>query len=518
MKNREGLELLEISNLRGLKVQNLIYIVGAGLLGLLIVQWLTPMIWGADGYYHIRLAEMFRSGGFLKTLPQARFSYFADRFSNKDWLYHLLLVPFTGFGNVFVGAKWAAFVFGGVFYSSLILIASYYVSSAGLILVGVAPFLSSHFIQTLSRPRPMVLGITLGLWVVHFLLLRKNKGVFWSSLVYSMMHITAPLVIGYSVVVGFWRWLFRENSRFVTWNLKGVMVAFLGVLLGFVLHPNFPNNFFYFYLNGILVPFFAASWGVLELGAEFFPMTTLDYFSKYPVIILGLLFMVLVVLVERPRVKQRTQIMFLLASVFVVMGMMSQRYISHGYPFMILSLGMFVSDWQQSKNFKKFLIKIDKALNLIMITGMVLVLGMVFGSFKKIVVAARGTTIMNGHYESMGKWLEENVPNNELIFHANWSDSQYFIGINPKNDYFVTMDPVYMWHKNQELYKLYRAVSFGQLEDPYIVLRDTFKVNYGYVGKNYFSVLADQVESDERFEVMKEDQFGLIFKLVELKD
>ena len=96
-----------------------------GWLGLLIIQWLTPKIWGADGYLHVRMAEMIKNDGLLKSLPQARFSYFLDKFSDKDWLYHVLLVPFTLSSNIFVGAKWASLLFGGVFYSSLVIIASY---------------------------------------------------------------------------------------------------------------------------------------------------------------------------------------------------------------------------------------------------------------------------------------------------------------------------------------------------------------------------------------------------------
>jgi hypothetical protein len=180
---------------------------------------------------------------------------------------------------------------------------------------------------------------------------------------------------------------------------------------------------------------------------------------------------------------------------------------------MVLSLAMFVSDWHRDKEFKKFLKKIEGAVNLIMVSGLIIVILLIFSGFKRMVATAKGTSVMNGHYEEMGGWLKDNVPEGELIFHSNWSDSQYFIGVNPKNDYFVTMDPVYMWHKNQEVYKLYRAVAFGQIEDPYKVLKEGFKVNYGYVGKNYFSALVDQINNDERFEVVKEDQFGLIFKL-----
>ena len=107
-----------------------------------------------------------------------------------------------------------------------------------------------------------------------------------------------------------------------------------------------------------------------------------------------------------------------------------------------------------------------------------------------------------------------NVPEKELIFHANWSDSQYLIGLNPKDDYFVTLDPVYMYNKNPELYKIYRDVSFGRTMNPYAVLKDTFKVKYGYAGKNYFNSLIEQIRKDSHFTILAEDQFGVIFKLI----
>lgn len=488
----------------------LIWTVGLGCLGLLVVQWLTPNIWGADGYLHIRMAEMVKNQGLLKSLPQAKFSYFADRFSNKDFLYQLFLVPFTWFKNIFIGAKWAGWIGGCFLYSSLVLVAWRYVAPVIVPLVGLAVFLSGHFLQTISRPRPMVWAIGLGLWVVYWLLEKKIKPLFVTSLVYTWLHITAPLLIVYGLIIKIYRWVLGKRME---WRLLGAVAG--AVLLGFLLHPNLPNNWFYFYLNGILVPFFAARWGVLELGAEFFPMNTNDYLLKYPLIGLGLLLMMLVALLERPKTRIKTQIMFLLAGMFVVMGMMSQRYIAHGYPFMILGLGMFLSDWYKSEGFKRFVNKVRRATNLILAGLVVLVFLLMGNSFKQLMRSAKGNTVFNQHYETMGGWLRENVQAGELIFHANWSDSQYFIGLSPEHEYFVTLDPVYMWHKNPKIYELYRAVAFGRVKDPYGVLKDSFGVNYGYAGKNYFSGLINQVREDDRFEVVKEDQLGVMFKLLE---
>ena len=83
----------------------------------------------------------------------------------------------------------------------------------------------------------------------------------------------------------------------------------------------------------------------------------------------------------------------------------------------------------------------------------------------------------------------------------------------PDNDYFVTFDPIYMLYYNRQLYNLYRDVSFGRTKDPYEILKNTFKVNYGYAGKNFFGGLIEQVRGDSRFKILGEDQLGVVFKL-----
>ena len=81
------------------------------LIGLSVIvacQFSIPTIFGADGYLHIRLAEIIKDHGPIKDFHWARYSIFATRFSDKDFLYHVLLIPFTFFGDIFFGAKVAA--------------------------------------------------------------------------------------------------------------------------------------------------------------------------------------------------------------------------------------------------------------------------------------------------------------------------------------------------------------------------------------------------------------------------
>ncbi|MFC1624635.1 hypothetical protein ACFL28_04925, partial [Candidatus Omnitrophota bacterium] len=187
-----------------------------------------------------------------------------------------------------------------------------------------------------------------------------------------------------------------------------------------------------------------------------------------------------------------------------VLSFICRRYLLHGYLIMLIAFSSYFSDsLGDAKGISKKII--------VFISIVMILLGL--NSFRAIRYNAFTTRVVNTHYEEVGKWIEANVPEGELIFHANWSDSQYFIGLNPKNDYFVTLDPVYMYNRDPRLYKLYRDVAFGRTQDPYTVLKNTFKVKYGYIGKNYFSGLIDQIRQDSRFTIQAEDVLGVIFKL-----
>ncbi|MFH0942733.1 MAG: hypothetical protein V1810_01020 [Candidatus Beckwithbacteria bacterium] len=471
------------------KNRQLILILISGWLGLLLIQWLTPAIWGADGWFHIRLAEMMKHQGFLKTLPLAELSYFNDRFSDKDWLYHLLLIPFTLGKNIFSGAKWAAWISSGVLFSSLILVGKKYLTWPWLVIAGSLFFSSDHFLRAVMESRPIVLTLALSLWLIHWLIQKKGNKVFWASFVYGWLHITAPLAAVYGVLAKRW---------------KLAVVVGLGVLLSQLIYPNFPNNLFYFYLNGLLVPWFAFRWNVLELGAEFFPLSWQQYLAEYGVIVLGILVTGASLIWLKPKLNYATKVWLIISTIFLIMGFKSQRYIVHGFGFFILSSTMiWAASWQ----------KVKKYSNGIILLGTVVIFLLLGRSLQQIILRSRGETMFGNHYAQVGQWLKENTNKDELIFTANWSDPQYLIGVNPDNHYFVAMDPVYMWHKNKELYQQYRLVALGADKDPYATLQNVFKVRYGYAGKIYFWALIEQVRNDERFEIVMEDGLGIIFKL-----
>ncbi|MBI5358264.1 hypothetical protein HZB69_01380 [Candidatus Amesbacteria bacterium] len=133
---------------------------------------------------------------------------------------------------------------------------------AGPIAGGAAVFgllFSSQFLRDISELRPVVLAMALsvvGMWAI---VNKKNWLAGTIALIYGMTHLSGYMMIMMAIMV-------------MHWSTLGFVCA--GWLLSFLIHPNFPHNIYYFYLNGLLVPWYAAKTGVLELGAEFFPIDT----------------------------------------------------------------------------------------------------------------------------------------------------------------------------------------------------------------------------------------------------
>lgn len=481
------------------------------LLGIVVViasQFSISTLFGADGYLHIRMAKLIRQYGIVRDFHWARYSTFAHNFADKDLLYHLMLIPFTFFSNIFLGAKVSACFFTVFLYLVFFAMLRRYCETKTLIPIFLIMFLcSAPFLQAISQPRNMIFIIALTLIYIHFLI-KKNQGVlFVLTIIYALSHVSGPLLLVFAFLA--------EANRFIQereFIFKSICTVALGLLVGFLIHPHFPNNFLVFYLNGILVPIYALKWG-LELGAEFFPLDTRAFVLGYPFIFIGLLLLIALGMSEVQKIKLATRIWMSIAGFFFAFSFFSQRYIIHGYPLILISLASYFSDWWEAAERLPLLRQNNrvKAGSFALVLSVFVLLG--FSVYRDFYKRALAEKIYNHHYESVAQWMSRYIPKGEVIFHSNWSDAQYFIGLNPQNDYFVTLDPIYMYYWNPKKYNLYRDIAFGRTKAPYNLLKEEFGVRYGYVGKNYFSGLIIQIRAEPGFEILAEDNLGLVFRL-----
>lgn len=472
-----------------------------------LVQFSQPTIIGADGYLHGRLSLMVARSGFLKELPQAHFSWFATRFSDKDFLYHLYLVPFVSLFGLLTGAKLGGFVATGLLAATIVYLLGFYGKNHWASWAGLMLLLSSQFIRDTAEARPFIFAILLTLFGIHSFIQGKAKWVFIVSFFYGMAHLSAWTLPLLAFVFTLHDWV-ASGKRNAT--LLGASAG--GWLLSFLIHPNFPNNLFYFYLNGILVPWYAAKTGVLELGAEFFPLNTQELLRAFPVLVLGGMVLFWLRLTAQGKLSRETTLWGISIGLFLPLGLIAKRNLTHLYPIAIIFFGLGIVETlrEQRRRDQAFF---DRALCQACIAGVLFGVYSMWQTVTGLSHSLLSEKIYSEHFSLVAALLNAKAPKGTRIFHSNWSDSQYLIGMAPDYEYFMTLDPIYMYSYNKDLYALYRQVSFGQVNDPYRTLKDTFGVTYGYAGKNYFKALIEQIRRDSRFSIEGEDQLGIVFSL-----
>ena len=146
-----------------------------------------------DGYYHVRLAQILRTEGIARTFPWWQETFLRDRWADKDFLHHVLLVPFT-LGDLLAGAKTAAVVFAtglaAVFHEVARRLRVPAPTALTLALLAAAPWLLSR----LAFPRSFVVGIALALAGTAAILLGRARAAAAFAFLYAWAHVSWHLL------------------------------------------------------------------------------------------------------------------------------------------------------------------------------------------------------------------------------------------------------------------------------------------------------------------------------------
>ncbi|MBN3037972.1 MAG: hypothetical protein JW869_00985 [Candidatus Omnitrophica bacterium] len=477
-----------------------------GVVAIIFTQFATPTLYGTDSYLHIRMAELIKNSGPLNEFHWAKFSVFSKYFADKEFLYHVILIPFTLAPDIFFGAKLASCFFGVLFLFIFFFLLRKYVSTSLIPIFILAVLFSANFLCSLSITRPMTLAISLSLLAAYFLIEKRLWAIGIITVIYCLSHVSGPYILFYALATETVRYIAKRE-----FYSKSLIVVSFSILLAYLIHPNFPNNFLAFYLNGVLIPVQGLK-GAFELGGEHLPLTTRELLTNYPLIIPGMLLILLLSIFSGAKTRFVTQVLAVYSTIFLLLSFVSHRYIVHSYPFILLFIASYLSDYLRGDSAFGAFAKNRFLTFGSMATLSLLAIALAFKTVADIDLYAAFFEKRNGHYERMGEWMAENIPKGELMFHTGWIDSSFFIGINPKNDYFLALHPIYMYWGEREIYNLYKRLSWGQVRDPYSVLKYVFRVNYGYARKDYS--LSRQIKDDERFKILKEDAKGFIFKLI----
>jgi hypothetical protein len=467
----------------------------------------SPAILDNDGYYHIRWSKMLRESfphlPPFKSLPLTTLN--EQDYVDHHYLFHVFLIPFT-FGDLRLGAKWAAVVFSSLGILSLFaLLVSYNVRHLWLWL---APLVASSepFLYRMSMTRAPALSLAL-IGVGTYLIL-KRKHVWLAALsfafvwFYSLFPLILLFALAYSVTV------YLAERRIDLW---GALASASGILAGLVINPYFPKNWKLLFEHVVMKITVGSDYSV-DVGVEWYPYETWTMIT-YSAVAFAVYFAALVAFDYRKRERDLKPLFFLIISAgLLLMALKSRRFIEYWPPFAVLFAAFTIGPELERIDGSWFRRTRDR----IIAAAAAAVVGIA-------AVVTIITTIWQAHadvkseqnpyaYRGASEWIAANTPPGSMIFNTDWDDFPMLFYFNPGNDYIVGLDPSYLYDRDKELWKLYASITLGEESNPAPLIRERFGAEYVFTDNGHADFLDVAAESGD-FTTVYNDAYTTVLRL-----
>lgn len=474
------------------------------------IQFASSALERADPHYHIKFAQLLRTEGLgmVKQFPWAQFSLWKEHFFDKDFGFHVLLMPFAS-GNLIYGGKLAGVAFGALVFGTFALVLRLrgvrgsWVWALGLT---VASYI---FVVRMNVARPQVFSITLTLLSLYFVLRRDWKVVFGLGIAYALSYTAPHLIVIYAGALLVSVFLLERRLEY-----KPLLASVAGVLVGWLVHPSFPNTFKGFWVQ--IVGVLDTAWGEkvenLDLAVELSAATTRELLTQ------NALLWVLVVLcvLLLPRVTKRLTAehltLFLVSCGFLALTAMSRRFAEYMVPVMlwmaaeIVELAFREADESRAPWFLS-----SRRSRLV---ATVLACSLVFVVFVRNSRAfeRRFAASVTSPVRGQALWLAQNTEPGSVVFTCGWDTAPEMFLYNHHNNYLVFLDPNYMYQWNRELWQRWSDITTGKAADPVSDIVNVFGARYGYCHSRYRELRARLIR-DPRVTFISENMGGVLFEI-----
>lgn len=438
----------------------------------------------SDAPYHARFAAMWGREELSPAFRWAAESTWADRFADKEWLFHVYLAPFARAGEAagqLASAIKLAIALAGALgvLAWFALLRSLAVPSAyawTLVVLGSgAPWL-----HRMGMVRPHVVGVGLFAALCLCLAARRARAAAAIACVFALAYTAFHAALCAAALVCAVWWAAGRAS--------GVRVALAvagGVAVGCVAHPEFPLSLETWYAQHVELvisarlsppsPRFARS-----IGQEFDPMTLGTVYTYLLPLVAVWLAIAGAALSRRVRPSDEALAMTAVAAAFGGLCAVSTRFIEHFAPLTVLAAALWHRDALRAGGPDGWLVTVGRHPRMRAAVA-VAIFGMVVGSVVPAAAAFRRRVARGPDYASAARWLANHTPRNAKVFHASFSDFPGLWYENQHNSYLVAMDPVFFLARSRERCELWLEIAAGRNGDPVAGIRDTLGCGWAIV-------------------------------------
>jgi len=481
----------------------------------------TQGVYENDAFFHARYSQLLPQQGLSRSFPWMQFSLWRDAYCDKDFLYHVVLMPFVRAGEALDGAK--------VF--TLLLALSVMLTAYGLLIrwrvpwatvwVGLLALGSGIFLSRLLMIRSHGLSILLTLISLYVISLGRFWPTFIVGFIYSWSY-SFPLAMvltaigmecGRRILIG------KQDGA-----PRAVFGALAGAVAGLLIHPYSPNTVGTLWLL-LNISAAGATGGTIELGSEFRPLAFIDMFYVMPGMMLALAFAIVGVLwLRSKKTAENTPLSSESAAVLgAALGWFAglfvfMRMAEYFAPAVVIAAALIARDILRATQMDA---KLPRNGQLAGILASVLLLA---GCHHLALQGVRGLSLLRRpfypsdetwyrgrYFGGATAWLKAHANPNETIINFHWDDFPELYYQSPEHRFLVGLDPTLMSLKHpddarvlEEMRTLKRPLDFAELGkrfgSRYIVMR------------NYRSQVFPEVKSG-KVKPIYADELAVVFEL-----
>tara|TARA_B100001989_G_scaffold252811_2_gene236360 strand:- start:8 stop:1612 length:1605 start_codon:yes stop_codon:yes gene_type:complete len=470
-----------------------------------------------DSLFHIRLARLYWERGLFTDFPWMYFSVARDYWADHHFLYHLLLIPFT-LGDLFEGMRASAVVFGALALTACVAyLYAHRIRHAwvyGLVLL----MSSDYFLFRISMPRAMGLSLILllvGLWLLET---RRDRWLLPLGVVFIWSYQTAVVLIPMACCAVVWFGVLERKL-----DIKPVLYAFAGILLGLTLNPFVPHSFdflFFHLISGHMDT-------KVVIGEEWHALALYDLVYRcFPAVVMGVLVPIVGIGAWR-RWPKSVGMIGCGAFVLLLASLRSIRMLEYAVPFCVL-FGARIFDsllWRRADTITPLdtpdedgpaplmqarLMRPAVAAFVIAFVGM--------GVVYHIDIHKHAFDIHPQRAQKAALWLKKHTPKDSIVFHTHWVTFSFLFFHNTHNRYISGLNPHFLYSWNPKLYKTYMKIGRGMSRQPAKLIQHHFDSKFVFLmGRRQNFRLALQLERSPYAKLAYHDKNVRIYRLFHKK-
>lgn len=470
---------------------------------------------GADGYYHIKMAWLYRTGEVGEAggdFHWTRDSIWNGEFSDKDYLFHLYLVPFTLMADdagdvqgLLNAAKLGVSLLGVMLVLTLFTVLRRFgVRHAWLFTLCLIAVGGTYFVFRMNLCRSYLISVMLALIGWHLLARRHRLGLVVLATIYTLSYTASHLLLAMLMVRAVMELVLgpeegsTRKSELKSNAILGLCII-AGITLGCLLHPQSWNLVKLWWVQNVVVLALSHKDSVapvvdnisaifggnadyansveVSLGRELNPTNGPAAVFSTPLIFFSPMLLPLTAALIGWRPKREAVLTATIAVVWLVAYLVNGRFLEYAAPFMTLALGVWLTgllSTEQYKNWMKTRPVIARALPI-----SAAVVALIAGVSIWIGAALAYRTTTRGDIELAALYLHEHPETHgKLVWHDRWDDFTELMFFASECDYLAGLDPTFFLLKDEKRYEDWREIKRGKRRDVLGPIRDDFKADY----------------------------------------